>query len=170
MYGIITVYGYTIRDSKVGRTNQPNRRLHKICMFLVFCLCTCNPLSAVIVLETPQTEVLVVVTDRKGERNNTPASSLSFPLCSIAVKAKHQGRGYLEVTHTPLVFGSDLVPYQLFCDTREMILPTALPYECNSFLPLTIPMTELSVMLSRPLLRERSLYTSVVFLHLKLEA
>ncbi len=170
MCGIIAVYEFGIRDSKVGRANQPSRGWHRKYILLVLCICISNPLSAVIVLETPQTEVLVVVTDRIGERNNTPATSLSFPLCSIAITAKHQGRGYLAITHTPLVFGSDIVPYQLFCDTLDSILPTVLPYECNPFFSLTIPMTKLSVMISRPLQRERASYSSEVFLHLKLES
>ena len=163
-------YRYDIRDRKVGKTNQASRRYNRIRVMLVLCLCAWQSLSAAIVMETPPIEVKVSVTDKIEERNNTPSTSLLLPLCSIVITAKHHGRGYLHITHTALINGVEEVPYQLFCDNRVMILPDVLSYECSPFIPLTIPMTTLSVMLAMPLRVERSFYTSMIFLHLKLEA
>ena len=154
----------------MDRTNQVNRRYNTIGIMLVLCLCAWNSLSAAIVMETPQTEVIVSVIDRIEERKSTPSTSLMLPLCSISITAKHHGRGYLLITHTSLMSEFEEIPYQLFCNTRNLLLPDTIPYECNPFLPLTIPVTKLSVMLSRPLQRERSSYTSEIFVHLKLEA
>ena len=93
-----------------------------------------------------------------------------FPLCSILIIAKHYGDGYLQITHTPLINGFEEVPYQLFCEDLQAIIPEVLSYRCNPYLPLTIPLTKLSVQLSKPLPRARSSYTSDVTVHVKLEA
>ncbi len=169
MYGTIILYRYDTRDRKVSRTKQTSRRYNKIGIILVLCLCACQPLSAAIVMETPQTEVKVFITDRIEERNSTPSTSLFLPLCSIVITAKHYGKGYLQIFHTPLVNGFEEVSYQLFCDNLQTILPDTLSYSCNPYLPLTIPMTKLSANLTRPLLGERSSYSSKVILHLRLE-
>lgn len=154
----------------MDRAYQDSSRYKKAGIILVLCLCAWSSLSAAIVMETPQTEVIVSVIDRIEERKSTPSTSLMLPLCSISITAKHHGRGYLEITHTSLISGFEEIPYQLFCNTSNQLLPDVIPYVCNPFLPLTIPITKLSVMLSRPLQQDRPSYTSEVFVHLKLEA
>lgn len=151
-------------------TKQASRRNNKIGIILVLSLCAWHSLYAAIVLETPQTEVKVFVNDRKIERDNTPSTSLLLPLCTILVTAKHYGEGYLQISHTPLMNGVEKVSYQLICDDLQIIISDILSYKCNPFLPLTIPLTKLSVLLSKPLSMARSFYTSNVTVHLKLEA
>lgn len=152
------------------RTNQADRRYSKIGIILVVLLCVWPSLSAVIFMETPQTEVQLFVSDLKSDRDNTPSTSQRLPLCSILIIAKHRGLGYLEITHTPLVSDFEVVPYQLFCENLQEMLPDVLSYRCNPFLPLTIPLTKLSVQLSKSLLGARSSYISDVTVHLRLEA
>jgi len=154
----------------VDWTNQASNRYRKAGIILVLCLCAWNPLSAVIVMETPQTEVKIAVFDRLEERNSTPSSSLMLPLCSIVITAKHHGKGYLQILHTPLSNGVEQIPYQLFCDNRGENLADLLSYECSPFFPLTIPMTRLSVKLTRALKGQRTSYRSDIFLYLTLEA
>ena len=166
----ILLYRYDTRDSNLRITNQASRRYNKIGIILVLFFCAWQPLYAAIVLETPQTEVKVFVNDRKTERDNTPSTSLLLPLCTILVIAKHYGEGYLQITHTPLTNGVEEVFYQLFCEDLQVILPDVLSYKCNPYLPLTIPLTKLSVQLAEPLSMARSFYTSNVTVHFKLEA
>ena len=154
----------------MGRINQANKRCCKIRIMLVLCLCAWQSLSAVIVLETPQTGVKILVTDRIQNLNNTASNSMLLPLCIITINAKHPGRGYLEITHTPLMSEGEEVPYQLFCDNNGSLIPDVLSYTCSPFIPLTISLTMLSAKLARPLQGERSSYSSMVFFHLKLEA
>jgi len=151
------------------RTNQASRKYYKIGIILVLCFCAWQALSAAIVLETPQTEVKIFVTDRKEERNKTSPSSQTFPLCSIAIMAKHYGKGYLNISYTPLINGVDVVAYLLFSEDSQEILPDVLSYRGNPHLPLTIPLAKLYVMLAKPLPGARSSYSSDVILHLKLE-
>lgn len=153
----------------MDRTNQDSKRFSKVCIILVLSLCAWQSLYAAIVLETPQTEVKVFVTDRFEERKALPPASLLLPLCSIAIKAKHTGKGYLKISHTALYNEFETVPYELYCENTEGIFPDILDYTCNPYLPLTIPLTELSVILSSPLSSDRSSYSSEVSLHLKLE-
>ncbi|MBI9094891.1 MAG: hypothetical protein JEY71_08430 [Sphaerochaeta sp.] len=120
-------------------------------------------------METPQTEVKIFVTDRKEERDITPPTALQLPLCSIVVKAKHYGKGYLQIFHTPLVNEVEEVSYQLFCDNLQKNLPDILSYSCNPYLPLTIPVAEFSADLARPLRGDRASYSSNVIVHLKLD-
>lgn len=161
---------YDIRDRGMRRINQANKRCIKVWIILVLYLCAWQSLSAVIVLETPQTGVRVFVTDRIEQLNNTTSNSLLLPLCTISINAKHPGRGYLEITHTPLMSEGEEVPYQLFCDNIGSLIPDVLSYTCSPFIPLTISLTMLSAKLARPLQGARSSYSSMVFFHLKLEA
>lgn len=152
------------------KTYQASKRYHKIGIILVLFLCAWQSLSAAIVLETPQTEVKVFVIDRIEERNETPYSSLSFPLCMVIINAKHPSVGYLHISHTPLINEFEQFDYQLFCEDLGILLPDVISYRCSPFLPLTITLTKLSVKLAMPLSKERSSYTSEISLHLKLEA
>lgn len=154
----------------MGRINQANKRCSKIRIMLVLYLCAWQSLSAVIVLETPQTGVKILVTDRIQELNNTTSNSLLLPLCIITINAKHPGKGYLEITHTPLMSEGEEAPYQLFCDNIGSLIPDVLSYTCSPFIPLTISLTMLSAKLARPLQGELSSYSSMIFFHLKLEA
>ncbi|NBK22138.1 MAG: hypothetical protein EOM68_08945 [Spirochaetia bacterium] len=154
----------------MSRPSQTSRRYSKIGIILIVFFCTWHSLFSAIVLETPQTEVKLFVSDLKSERDTTPTTSQLLPLCSILIIAKHRGQGYLLVTHTPLVSPLEVVSYELFCETRQENIFDALSYSCNPFLPLTIPLTKLSVQLAKPLQGARSSYSSDVFVHLKLEA
>lgn len=150
--------------------DQPNRRYRKILIIVALSLCAWQQLYAVIVLETPQTEVKVLVVDRVAERNALAPTSLLLPLCSIVITAKHHGKGYLEITYTPLNNEIEEVSYRLFCDNLEMIIPGSFSYCSNPYIPLTVPLTMLSVKLSHPLQSVHISYHSEVFFHLKLEA
>lgn len=145
------------------------RKYNKIITLLVLCLFTLAPLYPAIVMRTSQTEMKIVVTDRVQERNTLPSSSLILPLCSIAITAKHQGRGYLKIFHTSLTSGFEEVPYTLYCDDRWARLSETLSYICSPSIPLTIPLTNISAHLTRALQKERSSYTSEVFFHLIFE-
>lgn len=162
------IYRYDIRNHEVGRNSRASRRCDK-CVLLVLCLCALQPVFAAIVMETPQTEVKIFLTDRKEERNNTPLTSLQLPLCSIVITAKHYGKGYLQIFHTPLVNEVESVPYQLFCDYLQKNFPDVLSYSSSPYLPFTIPMTKLSANLARPLLGDWTSYSSNVIVHLKLD-
>ncbi len=153
----------------MGRTNQASRKCNKTSIILVLCLCAWHSVFAAIVMETPKTELKIFVTDRKEERDNTLLSSLQLPLCSIVITAKHKGKGYLQIFHTPLTNGVEEVSYQLFYDDRHEILPSVISYDSNPFLPLTIPIMKLSANLIRPLLGDHSSYSSDVVLHLMLD-
>lgn len=162
------LHRYDIRDDMMGRANQ-TRRYSKVLIILMLLLCFKSFLYAAIILETPQTEVKVFVTDRMEERKELPASSLVFPLCSIVLTAKHHGKGYLEIYHTPLSNGLEMVSYNLLCDNLGATLPDILTYKCNPSFPLTIPLTKISAELSRVLQGDRSSYHSEVFLHVWLD-
>ncbi len=150
------------------RIEQGNKR-NKVLILLVLCFCAFGQLYPAIVLETPQTEVKIFLADRVEERSQLSPTSLTIPLCSIAVTAKHNGEGYLQITHTPLSNGFEAVPYTLYCDNLREALPDVLSYTCNPSIPMTIPLTWISAQLSRALQGARSSYSSQVFLHLMLE-
>lgn len=159
---------YDIRDSIMDRDNQENK-CRKILAILVLLLCAGQLLHATIVLETPQTEVKVVVTDRMGERSELPFFARILPLCSILISAKHKGSGLLKITHSPLHNEFERVNYTLLCDVMEGALPDTLSYTCDSAIPLIIPLTRISIELDKPLQGDRSSYTSEVYLHLRLD-
>jgi len=150
------------------RGNQANK-CRKILAILVLLLCAGQLLYAAIVLETPQTEVKIGVTDRMAERSELPFSARILPLCSILISAKHKGSGLLEITHSPLYNDLERVNYTLFCDAMEGALPGTLSYKCDSAVPLTIPLTRISIELDKSLQGDRSSYTSEVYLHLRLD-
>jgi len=142
------------------------RKYNKIITLLVLCLFMLVPLYPAIVMRTSETEMHVAVTDRVEERTSLPASSLILPLCSIVITAKHQGKGYLKIFHTPLTNGLGEVPYTLYLDDRSSRFPDALSYQCSPSIPLTIPLATISALLTRPLPGARSSYSSEVFVYL----
>ena len=68
------LHRYDIRDDMMGRANQA-RIYSKVLIILMIFLCFTPFLYAAIILETPQTEVKIFVTDRMEERKELPASS-----------------------------------------------------------------------------------------------
>lgn len=150
---------------RANQATKPNR----VVILLVLCLCTCSLISGAIVLETSQTEMILTVTDRMEERDKLSSNTLSLPLCSLVITAKHRGKGYLEITHTPLYDGTRMVAYTLYCDIRSESLPVIISYKGNPSVPLTIPLSRVTALLDRTLLGDRSSYRSNIFLHLRLE-
>lgn len=148
---------------------EPMRKSNKIRTLLVLCLSILVPLYPAIVMRTSETEMHVVVTDRVEERTSLPAPSLILPLCSIVLKAKHQGKGYLRIFHTPLTNELGEVPYTLYLDDHGSRFPDSLSYQCSPSIPLTIPLANISAHLTQPLPGGRSSYRSEVFVHLAFE-
>ena len=145
------------------------RRFKRLVITFALCLFTWHPLSAIIVMDTSQTELRVVVTDRVEERNSISFPSLQLPLCTIVIVAKHYGKGYLQIIHNTLSDGVEEISYTILCDNLGSRVSGVIPYECSPFLPLTIPLTKLSVELKRPLPAEHSSYSSLIIFIIKLE-
>lgn len=126
-------------------------------------------LFAAITLETTQVEIRVMLHDKKAERNMSDPKNLQLPLCSIALEAKHPGKGYLSITHSPLIQGDDTIYYRVFSETAELFPGESIPYTANPYIPTIVHIANLDVLLSWPLQASSQSYSSDIVVHLALE-
>ncbi len=82
------------------------------CGFLLCLLCLLVPsdLRAAISLQTPSTDVVIVIEPLPF---NTLDASLLIPICDVSLVAKHPGFGRVYIEHTPLSSPLEMVMYQL---------------------------------------------------------
>ncbi len=82
------------------------------CGFLLCLLCLLVPsdLRAAISLQTPSTDVVIVIEPLPF---NTSDASLLVPICDVSLVAKHPGFGRVYIEHTPLSSPMEMVMYQL---------------------------------------------------------
>lgn len=126
-----------------------------------------SALQAAITLQTPSTDVLIVV---EPIADNGSDGSLLVPICDLTLVAKHQGFGRVFIDHTPLFYQTEVVMYQLVSE-RGLDFERSEPflYRVQGQLHEEVSIGRLWARLGGPLGSARASYTSTLRVNLVLE-
>ena len=136
-------------------------------LIVLLCLFVPSSLQAAITLQTPSTDVLIVVEPIASNGND---GSLLIPICDLTLVAKHPGFGRVFIEHTPLLSQTDVVMYQLVSE-RGLDFERSEPflYRVQGQLHEEVPIGRLWARLVRPLGSTKTLYFSTLRVNLVLE-
>lgn len=136
-------------------------------LIVLLCLFVPSLLQAAITLQTPSTDVLIVV---EPIAFNGSDGSLLVPICDLTLVAKHPGFGRVFIEHTPLLYQTEVVMYQLVSE-RGFDFERSEPflYRVQGQLHEEVPIGRLWARLVRPLSSTKTLYSSTLRVNLVLE-
>ncbi len=124
-------------------------------------------LQSAISLQTPSTDVLVVI---EPVGFNTSAVSLLIPICDLSLIAKHPGFGKVFIDHTPFSKQDEILMYQLVSE-HGLDFDGAEPflYYVQGPLHETVSIGRLWARLVRPFGSDARQYSSTIRVNLVLE-
>lgn len=154
------------RSRSVRRTQRCKAANFGLLLCLL-CLASPSELRSAITLQTPSTDVVIVVEPVPFDGSD---ASLLIPICDVTLMAKHPGFGRVYIDHTPLSNQFEMVMYQLVSE-RGLDFERSEPflYYVRGALHEEISIGRLWARLVRPLGTRGNLYSSTLRVNLVLE-
>lgn len=152
---------------RTWRRIQLSKATHCILLVGLLCLLVPSNLRAAITLQTPSTDVVIVIEPLSF---NTADASLLIPICDVSLVAKHPGFGRVYIEHTPLSGPMELVMYQLISENGlDFERSEPFLYYVRGPLYEEVPIGRLWARLIQPFKGEAQQYSSTLRLNLVLE-